>query len=88
MKIDSFVKFTDEQIMQNTQWVEDELNRVYNIARKDRLLYCVCVYWSPVTKNLESRVAYFEDPFERSLWKEYIDKTYNKLDTPYHIYEN
>ena len=55
-------------------------------SREDRMIRKTLIYKSPITQNLDYRVAYFINNYEASLWEEQITKRYKELDVEYTIY--
>lgn len=80
------VNFTNEQIKLNREYVSNELSRIYKIASENKLIPACVIHWAPLSKCLESRVAYFEENYEANLWKEKMIQIYSDLDLPYEIY--
>lgn len=77
---------TKEQIEQNRKFVEKELKRLHKIAGLNNLIFACCIHWAPISKCLESRVAFFEERYEANLWLEQMEKTYTKIDLPFETY--
>lgn len=77
---------TNEQIQYNRNWVAKELNRLSNIASVSNLIYACLIHWAPISKDLESRVAFFEGRYEAQCWLDNIEKNYINTDVPYSTY--
>jgi len=77
---------TLEQIEINREFVSKELNRLYKIARNNDLIFSCVIHWAPLSKCLESRVAFFEERYEASLWEDSMRSTYSKLGVPFEVY--
>ena len=77
---------TREQIEYNRKWVASELERLNKIAKTNNLVYACLIHWAPISKDLESRVAFFEDRYEAQSWLDNIEKNYRNTDIPYSTY--
>lgn len=80
------INFTEEQIKANREFVKNELDRLWKISRASNLIFACVIHWAPLSNCLESRVAFFEEKYEATLWEDLMKNTYSKLDLPYEIY--
>lgn len=77
---------TTEQIQKNRIWIDKELNRLESIAASNNLIYACLIHWAPISKSLESRVAFFEDRYEANSWLNNVENSYKYSDLPYTTY--
>lgn len=55
-------------------------------SKENKLIRVLVVFRSPVTRELDYRVAYFTEAFEASTWKINADNTYKDLKIDHSIY--
>ena len=77
---------TREQIEYNRKWVANELERLDKIAKTNNLIYACLIHWAPISKDLESRVAFFEEMYEAQEWLKSIESAYIHTEIPYSTY--
>lgn len=77
---------TEEQIVANRKYVDEQINKCAAIANPNNLHYVLIVHWDYLADKLVSTVAYFEEYCEADWYAIDKDKFYSKTNIVYSIY--